>query len=109
MLMTACASPSQPALNRLPVELGLVHHGCAGSTMRLATTIALVLATVLGAIPGDAQTPAALAISNGGYQNSPVLRATRRALLLLRRVPAPARRGRARGCRAGGQAARRRP
>ena len=48
--------------------------------MRLATTIALVLATVLGAIPGDAQTPAALAISNGGYQNSPVLRAMRRAL-----------------------------
>ena len=34
--------------------------------MRLATTIALVLATVLGAILGDAQTPAALAISNGG-------------------------------------------
>ena len=48
--------------------------------MRLATAIALVLATVLGAIPGDAQTPAALAISNGGYQNSPVLRAMRRAL-----------------------------
>ena len=74
MLMTACASPSQPALNRLPVELGLVHHGCAGSTMRLATAIALVLATVLGAIPGRAQAPAALAISSGGYQNAPVLR-----------------------------------
>ena len=62
-----------PALNRPPVELGSVHRSCGGSTMRLASAIAFVLTTVLGAMPGHAQTRAALVISNGGYQNAPVL------------------------------------
>ena len=41
--------------------------------MRLASAIAFVLATALGAMPGHAQTWAALLIGNGGYQNAPVL------------------------------------
>jgi uncharacterized caspase-like protein len=41
--------------------------------MHLASAIAFVLATVLGAMPGHAETWAALLISNGGYQNAPVL------------------------------------
>ena len=41
--------------------------------MRLTSAIAFVLATVLGAMPGHAETWAALLISNGGYQNAPVL------------------------------------
>src|SRR6266849_852015 len=58
------------ALNRPPVELGSVHRGCGVSTMRLASAIAFVLATVLGAMPGHAQTRVALVISNGGHQNA---------------------------------------
>src|SRR5258707_240539 len=61
------------ALNRPPVELGSVHRGCGVSTMRLASAIAFVLATVLGAMPGHAQTGVALVTSNGGHQNAPVL------------------------------------
>jgi len=41
--------------------------------MRLASAIAFVLATVLGAMPGHAQTRVALVISNGGHQNALVL------------------------------------
>jgi hypothetical protein len=55
------------ALNRPPVELASVHRGCGGLTMRLASAIAFVLATVLGAMQGHALIRVALVVKDVGH------------------------------------------